>query len=283
MEWKYLPDDAQRRINLWRRGIFLFHKTSEEEGPFYQAGYSDYWCEGYTDDGLTPDIFGFSQDFFCICDLSSSKSKRDVMKKYKDCRPRDYIKRVLSIEGDRSPAGYPFLITDQFGLNKYPGYNLIQVETPINVEIEMINDRILEKILEKWQGFRTVEPSFQLLAVPESSPEELKKPLAGILKWASVKSEWISYDSIVHNLLGCLDKSFSDKSKAQLREKVRRIVTDLSRSHLKNYLEMSDDKIMIRMDISNHQVRKGFSDKINEWLDIRPIEVFFEDEESDEL
>jgi len=269
-----LPEDAQRRINLWRKGIFLFHRTSEEEGTFHQAGYSDYWCEGKSIEGLTPDIFGFSSSYYCVCDLSISRSKGDSMQKYKDCEPSAFIKRVLSIEGDRKKTGDPFLITDQYGLRKYPGYNLIQVDTPVNIELDGIEDIGLERILKDWPGFKTVEPSFQLLAVPESSPLELKKPLAGILNWVIFQHANVGYGTIVNKLLGHLEKSFSQRSKAELREKVKKMLIDLSRSHLKDYIKIGADGFWIEIDISNYQARKGFTNKINEWLEIKPIEEF---------
>ena len=262
----------------------MFTKTSREQGPFHEAGYSDYWCEGKSNEDLTPDIFGFSEDRFCICDLSMSEQKGEDVRKYKECTPTEYIWRsVMGHEKEPISAGYPFLVTDVVsGLVKRKGYNLIQIDTPVNVEIENLEDKKLEEVLNKWLGFESVEPSFQLLAVPESSPEEIKKPLAGILKWAAAQgNDWISIVTLSERLLGHLYDSFSQKSRGSLNRNVEKMLSNLSKSYLSGYLLIDRNRKMfrIKLDFENYQSRKAFSDKINEWLGIKPIEAYFDDED----
>lgn len=264
----------------------MFTRTSREQGPFHEAGYKDYWCEGRSNENLTPDIFGFSDERFCICDLSMSKQKGQEIGKYNNCTPTEYIwKNIIGLSYEPRRSGLPFLITDEIGLVKDRGYNLIQVETPVNVAIEDLDDERLEEILLKWQGFETVEPSFQLLAVPESPIEELKRPLAGILKWAAAQgNDWIPVISMVEKLLGYQFGSFSEKSRGGLKRNISKILSDLSRSYLSGYLSYDREgkRFRIDLDIDNYQSRSAFSNKINEWLDIKPIEFFFDDEDIDE-
>lgn len=96
MELIYLPSPSnssgKRRIELWRRAIFLFDTTEQEEGPFHKAGYKQYWCEGKSEEKLTPDIFGFSEEYYCVCDISMSPQKGENMSKYNNCTPSEYMK-----------------------------------------------------------------------------------------------------------------------------------------------------------------------------------------------
>ncbi len=281
MELNSLPELsltlAKRRIDLWRRAIFLFSKTSKEEGPFHKAGYTDFFCEGKSEEKLCPDIFGVSPKYYSICDISMSPQKGGDMKKYTECKPSSYVKSLFISEWNS--AGDPFLITDEFELIKLKGYNLIQVIQPGEATLDQVNDETLRKNLLKWNGFISVPPSFQLLAVPESSPEELKAPIAGILKWASTQ-ESVSLEKVVENLLGHLYTSFSLKSKGELRKKVEDIISDLSKLYLKDYLKYnrSEKTFSVDIDPTNWQSKKAFSDKINQWLEIIPIESFFNDE-----
>jgi len=66
---------GERRVELWRRAIFLFDKNQHEAGPFYAAGYKDFFCEPKTAEKLTPDIIAFADRFYCILDVSMSDQK----------------------------------------------------------------------------------------------------------------------------------------------------------------------------------------------------------------
>jgi len=275
---------GERRIQLWRRAIFLFDKSEKMEGPFHEAGYNDYWCEGRSQEKLTPDIFGFSDDFFCVCDISMSPQKGDNMGKYKKCTPSEYTKALFPSEKERNPTGSPFLITDEMGIQLTPGYNVVQVFQPGEATIDQINDSILEEKLTQWQGFFFPPPSYSLLAVPESTLDELKFPLAGILKWAAVQSEWVSINEVAEKLLGNLYSSFSKKGIANLRKNIETTIKDLSKGHLKEYLTYNNENKTFRLevDVSNAQSKKAFSNRINSWLQITPIEIFDIDNETEE-
>ena len=238
---------AERRINLWRRAIFLFSRTTQEEGPFFTAGYLHYWCEGKSIEKKTPDIFGFSDNFYAVCDISMSPQKGELMQKYHHCTPSDYMKRVLGISGKVDSNGYPFLITDEYEIAKYPGYNLIQLNGCTEINIELINDPKLNNVLNQWQGFLTVPPSFQLMAVPESTLEELKKPIATILKWATQFEDWNSSEIVVERLLGHLYNSFSLRSKSSLRKSVELILYGLSQRLLKGFLLYNSSENLLHL------------------------------------
>jgi len=287
MELIYLPSPYQtigkRRVELWRRGIFLFDKTEREEGPFHKAGYEDYWCEGKSNEKLTPDIFGFSDNYFCVCDVSMSSQKGHEMEKYKGCTPSEYMKSLFPTEKERESAGSPFLITDEFGLKKEGGYNIVHVYQPGGATIDCINDRKLKEILEKWTGILNPPPSYSLLAVPESSPDELKNPLAGILKWAASNSDWITFEEVAEKLLGKLYTSFSRKAISELRKKIQNIIYDLHKGILKEFIIYDNNgRFKVDIDTTSPQKRKAFSSKIHSWLKLTPIEYFIKDDELDE-
>ncbi len=173
-------------------------------------------------------IFGFSDCYYSVCDISMSSQKGEEMQKYQQCTPSDYVKRVIGITQNVDSVGNPFLITDEYGITKHPGYNLIQLNGSTEVTIESIIDNKLKTILNQWQGFLSIPPSFQLMAVPESSLEELKKPISTILKWATQFEEWVSTEIVVERLLGHLYNTFSTKSKRSLRNSVETTLYGLS-------------------------------------------------------
>lgn len=277
----YLPSPynsiGERRIGLWRRAIFLFDRTEKESGPFYLAGYEDYWCEGKSDDGKTPDIFGFSNDFFCVCDVSMSPQKGEEMAKYANSSPNAYVRALFPAEKERKNAGNPFLITDEVGVEKYPGYNIVQVYQPGEAIIEEIVDQKLKEELDSWHGFTTPPPSYSILAVPESSPEELKSPVAGLLKWAAMQDAWVTSNQIIEKLLGDLLTSISGAGKAKIRSTVEKMLYDLHRGILKDYLDYDagENAFKVKLDPSTNKGIKAFSNKINTWLKISPIERFY--------
>jgi len=281
----YLPSRynsvGERRIGLWRRAIWLFHRTEKETGPFYLAGYMDYYCEGKSEDGLSPDIFGFSEKFFCVCDVSMSPQKGENMGKYEKTSPSGYIKNLFPSEIERKSAGKPFLITDEESLTKYSGYNLVQVYQPGEASLEQVDDTFLKTELESWHGFTTPPPSYSILAVPESESEEISAPIAGLLKWAADSGQWITSEEIVEKLLGDLYSSISKAGKSQLRSKVEKILYDLHRKILRGYLDYdpSEKRFKITLDPSKNMGYKAFSNKINAWLKIKPIEIYFPPEE----
>ena len=275
---------GERRIELWRRSIYLFDQTKKEVGPFRKAGYKEFWCEGRSSEKLTPDIFGFSDDYFCVCDISMSPQKNEAMHKYSKCTPSQYIKERFPTEKDRKPSGSPFLITDLLGVVKYPGYNLVQVLQPGGATIDRIEDSQLKNILNNWHGFISPPPSYALSAVPESTPEELRAPMSGLFKWAAFQEGWVTIDSVVLNLLGDLFESISKSGRATLRKKVEEIVKDLSKGKLSDYLtyDPNNKRFRIRIERNSEQSRKSFTNKINEWSEIIPIERFFEDFDNEE-
>jgi len=275
---------AERRLNLWRKSILLFDALKKHNyiGPFKRAEYG-YYLEGKSQEGLTPDIFGISHSYYAICDISMSPQKGHDMGKYTDCLPSEYIQKTVFPREDglepRSAAGAPFLITDATDLEKVLGYNLVQVFQPGNLFIEQINDEVLKTAFEGWTGIHFPPPSYSLLALPESDKEELKKSIAALLKWAAVFSEPISIEAIIQKLLGDLYTSISKSGRAQLRKNVQSILYDLSKGKLSEYLTITNDNININIDTTKPQSRKAFSDRLNDWLEIVPIEIILADKE----
>ena len=74
-----MPDAAdelrERRLNLSRRAIALFDRTTMEEGPFHAADYRDFVLEPKLDNDSLPDIIRASTERFVSCKLSVSPTK----------------------------------------------------------------------------------------------------------------------------------------------------------------------------------------------------------------
>ncbi len=273
---------GERRVELWRRAIFLFDRSQKEVGPFFEAGYNDFFCEPKTAENLTPDIIGFSEKFFCVMDISMSDQKGEEMKKYGTVTLTEYLKSLFpgSIE-DRRNCGYPFLVTDLIPATKYPGYNLIQVYQPGSAEIEYIEDESLLNSLSRWTGFVFPVPSYGILAVPESDEEELKPKLAGIFRKIAVDGEEMTSEGIIQLLMGDLYTSFSGKSRANLRRKVEKVCEIVAGGALSEYAKYDSARksIKITVDVSKPQSRAKFSRDIDSWLKITTLSYFVKEED----
>ncbi|MDO9537109.1 MAG: hypothetical protein Q7J68_02185 [Thermoplasmata archaeon] len=207
------------------------------------------------------------------------------MHKYQNCEPSEYIlKTLFPSDIIRAPCGNPFLITDSFNLQKRSGYNLIQVYQPGEALIDRLDDIQLKQVLEHWNGFLVPPPSYSLLAVPESSIEELKFPICGIMKWVADQDEPVKIETIVEKLLGSLYSSFSKRGIAQLRGNVENIIYDLRKGPLSEYMDYNPKgkTVKINLDTSSAPRKKAFSDKLNTWLNIVPIERYLEEEDTEE-
>ena len=273
---------GERRVELWRRTIFLFDRSQHEAGPFFKAGYEDFFCEPKTAENLTPDIIGFSEKFFCVVDISMSDQKGIEMNKYGNVTLTQHLKSLFpsNIEG-RKNCGYPFLVTDLIPTTKYSGYNLIQVYQPGRAEIEHIDDDVLLNSLRDWTGFVFPAPSYGILAVPESDEEELKPKLAGIFKKIAVDEEEMTSERIIQLLTGDLYISFSKNSLANLRKKVENICEMVSNGPLREYAKYDHTKksIKITIDIFNSQSRAKFSRDVESRLKIVPLSYFVKEDD----
>ncbi|MFA4935481.1 MAG: hypothetical protein WC568_06560 [Candidatus Methanoperedens sp.] len=272
---------GERRVELWRRAIFLFNRSHLEVGPFFKAGYKDFFCEPKTAEKQTPDIIGFSDKFFCVMDISMSDQKGEEMNKYETVTLTEYLKALFPSDVERHNCGYPFLVTDLLPNVKYPGYNLIHVYQPRQAEIEHIDDELLLNSLKNWTGFVFPVPSYGVLAVPESDEEELKPKLAGVFKKIAVDGEEMTSEGIIQLLIGDLYESFSRSSRANLRRKVENICEIVSNGSLSEYAKynQTNKSIKISIDVSNPQSRAKFSRDIESWLKIIPLSYFLKEED----
>lgn len=273
---------GERRVELWRRSIFLFDKSQREVGPFFEAGYKDFFCEPKTAEKLTPDIIGFSDEFFCVVDISMSNQKGHEMEKYENVTLTEYLKTLFPSDAGRKNGGFPFLVTDLLPTTIYEGYNLIQVYQPGQAVIERIDDECLLDSLNNWTGFVFPVPSYGILAVPESTEEELKPKLAGIFKKIATDDDEMTSEGVIQLLLGDLYESFSQSSRSNLRKKVENIckqVTDGAFSEYATY-NHENKSIQISVDASNPQSRAKFSRCINSWLETTTLSYFLESRDS---
>lgn len=212
-----------------------------------------------------------------------SDQKGQVMKKYENITLTEYLKTLFPSDyGSRDNCGCPFLVTDLLPTTKYEGYNLIQVYQPGQAVIERIDDKILLNFLKNWTGFVFPVPSYGILAVPESTKEELKPKLAGVFKKIAFNKDEMTSEGIIQLLLGDLYESFSSASKADLRKKVQDLCKQVSHGALSEYFtyNQKNKPIQISFDASNAQSRAKFSRCINSWLETTTLFDFsleFED------
>ncbi len=267
---------GERRVELWRRSIFLFDKSQREVGPLFEAGYKEFFCEPKTAEKLTPDIIGFSDEFFCVVDISMSNQKGHEMEKYENVTLTEYLKTLFPNDADRKNGSSPFLVTDLIPTTRYRGYNLIQVYQPGQAVIERIDDECLLDSLNNETGFVFPVPSYGILAVPESTEEELKPKLAGIFKKIAVDDDEMTSEGVIQLLLGDLYESFSQSSRSNLRKKVENICKQVSDGALSEYAKYDNKKksIQISVDASNQQSRAKFSRSIDSWLKITTFSYF---------
>ncbi|RCV65520.1 hypothetical protein C5S53_03355 [Methanophagales archaeon] len=276
---------GERRVELWRRSIFLFNKSQREVGPFFEAGYKEFFCEPKTVEKLTPDIIGFSDEFFCVLDISMSNQKGQEMKKYESVSLTEYLKTLFPSDVDRKNGGFPFLVTDLLPTTIYKGYNLIQVYQPGQAVIERITDERLLDSLNNWTGFLLPVPSYGILAVPESTEEELKPKLAGIFKKIAADDDEMTSEGVIQLLLGDLYASFSQSSRSNLRKKVENICKLVSDGALSDYAKYDHENksIQISVDASNPQSRAKFSRSIDSWLKSITFSYFQEFRDLDDV
>ena len=172
-----MPDAAdelrERRLNLWRRAIALFDRTTMEEGPFHAADYRDFVLEPKLDNDSHPDIIGASTERFVSCELSVSPTKDLAqLSKYAQGGLTPFLRGLLG-GGARTQGAAPFFLTNGSGWKDFPpGVNGINLSPSGSKQLAEISDPNLLTALTSWGGFAHAPPSYSLAAVPESDPSE---------------------------------------------------------------------------------------------------------------
>ena len=274
----------ERRLDLWRRAIALFDKTTLDEGPFHAAGYRDFVLEPALDNGSAPDVVGASGAHFVACELSISPSKDlDQLKKYSAAGLTPFLRTLLG-GGERTRGASPFFVTTESGWREFPrGINGINVSAAGGTYLPDVSDPSLESALNSWAGFSRPPPSYSLSAVPESDPLEIKKPLAGVLRLAAALGEPLSAEKAARHLSGDLWISFTQHSRSTLTEKVAQLLQQAGQYFEEEAKWDPLKKALLIETVSSSAGRKATERRIAAWLGTRFIEEWAgeEDEEDD--
>lgn len=213
----YSPYESkgERRVELWRRAIFLFDKSQHEKGPFYAADYKDFFCEPKTAEKLTPDIIAFADRFYCILDVSMSDQKGIEMKKYGNATLTEYLEDDTLLKSLNDWTGFVFPV---------PSYGILAVPESDEEELKPKLAGIFRKIAVDGEEM-TSEGIIQLLmgdiyvSFSEKSRANLRKKVENICEDVSsgILKENAQYDPHKKSL-----KIIVDFSNPQSRAKFSR-------------------------------------------------------------
>lgn len=279
------PADAirERRLDLWRRAIALFDKTTIEEGPFHYAGYLDFVLEPKLDNDSHPDIIGASISHFVACELSISTSKDlGQLSKYSQGNLTPYLRGLLG-GGERTKGSAPFFVTIGPGWKEFPAdVNGINVSRGGSKQLVEIADANLQSSLSSWPGFSRPPPGYSLTAVPESDPSEIMRPLAGVLRLAAAMGTPLSAERAAQHLSGDLWNSFTQGSRRILIDKVAALLEAAGSKFEGDAVWDSAAKTLKIEAVSSVPGQKATDRRISAWLGTRPLDEWLGDEEEDE-
>lgn len=271
---------AERRLDLWRRAILLFDKTTQDEGVFHLAGYRNFILEPKMDNDSNPDLLGASDSRFVLCELSISPNKDfSSLDSYENADLTPYLRGILGV-GNLKPGAAPFFVTTESGFRDFPlEMNALNVYPPFQQRCPRVLDGALTSALEDWRGFLRPPPSYSLLALPESDLQEIKLPLAGVVRQRASTGGDLSSVEATEWLLGELTSSFPPASKRALERKVLDLLRQAA-SYLGEYAEFVESSKVLRLSkVATAAGRKKFAKAVSEWLGVRFIEEFVESEE----
>lgn len=282
-----MPDAAdklrERRLDLWRRAIALFDRTTLEEGPFHAAGYGDFVLEPKLDNDSRPDIVGASTERFVSCELSVSPSKDLAqLSKYSQGGLTPFLRGLLG-GGARTQGASPFFLTNGSGWKDFPpGLNGINVSRGGIKQLAEISDPALLAALSVWGGFAHAPPSYSLAAVPESDPSEIMRPLAGVLRVAAARGGPLSAEQAAKYLSGDLWNSFPQSARRVLIDKVATLL-EAAGSKFEGGAKWDPTAKELEIEpVSSASGQKATDRRISAWLGTRPLDEWAGDVEEDD-
>lgn len=273
----------ERRLDLWRRAIALFDRTTLEEGPFHAAGYRDFILEPKLDNDSHPDILGASTERFVSCELSVSPSKDLAqLTKYAQGGLTPFLRGLLG-GGARTQGASPFFLTNGSGWKNFPpGVNGINVSKDGSKQLTDISDPRLLSTLSTWSGFAHAPPSYSLAAVPESDPSEIMRPLAGVLRLAAATGLPLSAEHAAKHLSGDLWNSIPQGARRVLIDKVATLL-EAAGSKFEGDAKWDTAAKALRIEtVSSASGQKATDRRISAWLGTRPLDEWAGDEADDE-
>ncbi|MGP8147211.1 MAG: hypothetical protein ACLQAS_07420 [Thermoplasmata archaeon] len=261
----------------------LFDKGADWNGPFYEAGFRDPVIEPILDNDTNPDMLAVTDSHFALLEVSCSPNKDFAgVRNYERGQLTSALKTRV---GDRSRAraGAPFFVTTESGIKSFPpDLNAIRVASPVEVYLPRVDDNNLREHLENWNGFPKPVSNYSLLGLPESDIDEIKLPLAGILKGLSSEGGVVRANEVADYLLGDLADAVTQPAKTRL---VKNVATLLERagaalSEAVSY-DKSDRSLTLKR-IDTPAGRKAFSKAISIWMQVPFLESFSSDEPESE-
>jgi hypothetical protein len=260
---------------VWRMAFALFDKETEWQGPFYGAGYRDPVIEPLLDNRSNPDLLAVTDAHIALLEVSCSPNKDFA-------NVRNYSQGGLTSSlrarvGDRprESAGAPFFVTTESGIRSFPqDLNAIRVNSPVEVYLPRVADAVLRTQLEEWTGFPKPVSSYSLLGLPESDIDEIKLPLAGILKGLATEGGVVRADQFADHLLGDLADAVALSAKTRL---IRNVATLLERAGAALVEAVAYDKTersLTLKKIDTPAGRKAFSKAISIWMQVPFLESF---------
>ncbi len=282
-----MPDAAdelrERRLNLWRRAIALFDRTTMEEGPFHAADYRDFVLEPKLDNDSHPDIIGASTERFVSCELSVSPTKDLAqLSKYAQGGLTPFLRGLLG-GGARTQGAAPFFLTNGSGWKDFPpGVNGINLSPSGSKQLAEISDPNLLTALTSWGGFAHAPPSYSLAAVPESDPSEIMRPLAGVLRLAAATGVPLSAERAAKHLSGDLWDSFPQSARRILIDKVATLL-EAAGSKFEGDAKWDHAAKELKIEtVSSPSGQKATDRRISAWLGTRPLDEWAGDEADEE-
>ncbi len=267
----------ERRLSLWRKAIALFDKTNQWEGVFHIAGYREWVLEPEMDNKTTPDIVGASDLRFVLCELSASPNKDFLwFDGYERARLTPFLEGLLGVARPE-PGAAPFFITTEAGFRDIPArVNALLVRAPWDRRCPSVADPTLQGALDAWQGFAGPPPSYSFLALPESETQEVKLPLAGILRLRASTGGSLSSKEATELLLGDIADHVPAKGKRKLEETVHKLLGQAAQ-FLKDFARYDNKRRVLRLaEVDSASGKKKFSKAVSEWSGARFIDAWVE-------
>lgn len=279
---------SERRLSVWRKAYALFDSGSvglggEWTGPFLRAGYRDVVIEPVLDNGSNPDMLAVADGWRAVLEVSCSPNKEfTTVQAYSE---GDLTPPLKARFGDhpRKPAGGPFFVTEENGIRSFPrAMNAINVYPPFESHLPDVRDPVLHDSLSKWMGFPGPVSSYGLKALAESDIEEVKFPLAGILRQVLTDGGTVTAEALADNLLGEFASVYSTQRKGAL---VRNVATLLERasSQIDGLSWDGRKRTVTATKADSSPARDALSRQLSGWLKVRFLESFsLADDELDE-
>jgi hypothetical protein len=265
----YLPE-LDDRIVLWRNTIQLFHRYNRPEfvGPFKAIGLS-YVVERpfLTKQGekRKPDIVASGESGWMVLDLTTRpKSKEPNLDKYKTIDPR-YLSEYEHYVHDSTPD----ILSSRLSFVDDGPYCQIIVKDILRVEKgEYLNNQDLKGALGRAKGADLSKlPEIPVTIVPEMKSQEIRRGLVDIvLQLFEPDSDGKTSLQLVDEGLERLSDRIGVTEKSSLKDKVNRVMEDLIKNHLHEYLEFQEGKYRATERFKQHHKTMGYiTSKLKFW------------------